>query len=1041
MSIFQKSILNSYKQDEDLVESRYIKYRKYLSKSEDIKSWKEEEYQDGFLRDVFEYCLGYTLKTTNPQDYNLTRERKNETDGKKADGGILIDNKTVGVIELKSYSTKNLDKKISKDKLSPVDQAFGYLVSHSDARYVIVSNFDEIRLYIDKKTSYESFNLFSLDYDSFRMFHLIFSYESIKSEIPLQLKNKSQSFEVEISKQLYKDYSIFRTHLYENIIQNNTIDKIVALRCTQKLCDRIIFILFAEDRGLLNPNTIKEIREEFANQIRTNNTLYHIYKFYFNDIDKGNDRLSIPKYNGGLFATDELLDSLVIDDDILDMEAQKLSDYDFDSDVSVNILGHIFEQSLTDLEEMTATINNQKLDKTKTKRKKDGVFYTPEYITKYIVDNTLGKMCSDKREELNITEIESPKNSKRLNKKEQQTKDNLEIYKDWLFNLKILDPACGSGAFLNQALEYLIAEHKRLQNDLALMGDLFASYTVEEKVLENNLYGVDINEDAIEIAKLSLWLRTAKRGRCLTSLADKIKCGNSLLSMPFSEGDFDIVIGNPPYVRVQGLKSNYENESKIYEEKYTSAVGNYDIYVLFLEKSFKMLKKDGKLSYILPHKFLVSDFGSGIRGFLSDNQAVESLLHFGSEMVFADASTYTCIIDLSHNNKELKFKHIKPSDIFDFFEYDSISYTQLDSTKWNLTNQSISKVLNKLNTQPLKVKDVFSKIFQGLATSGDNVYLLLSTKDGLYSKSLDKIVEVEDGLLKPILKGEDISRYKSLSNKYFVIFPYTIDDGKAKPMSEEYIRDNYPKGYEYLKANEEFLRGREKGRFDNPKEWFLFSRKQGIDGVEQNKIITPDIALRSQMSIDSGKYYHGTTLYSFIKKDNTKEDYRYFLSLFNSSLMWIFIQNTSSELRGGYFRFKTKYLEQFPLPKLNNIDEQQPFIDKADTMLELNKKLYQVKQDFINELELDKIPKKLQAFELLEFDEFIKEYKKAKKLKFGDKLEEREFKNQWRALFDNDKAIVCELKSKIDTTDKEIDSMVYKLYNLTDEEVAIVESM
>ena len=134
-------------------------------------------------------------------------------------------------------------------------------------------------------------------------------------------------------------------------------------------------------------------------------------------------------------------------------------------------------------------------------RKKDGVFYTPEYITKYIVENTLGKMCSEKREELNITNVTAPQNPKKLNKSEQQTKDNLEIYKNWLFDLKILDPACGSGAFLNQALEFLIDEHINLQNDLALMGDLFASYTVEESVLEHNLYGVDINEDAVEIAK------------------------------------------------------------------------------------------------------------------------------------------------------------------------------------------------------------------------------------------------------------------------------------------------------------------------------------------------------------------------------------------------------------------------------------------------------------------------------------------------------------------------------------------------------------
>ncbi|MGJ0455740.1 N-6 DNA methylase [Aliarcobacter cryaerophilus] len=675
MSMFQKSIINSVKQDEAKVALRWASFQKFLEKVEYIKTVKEEKYQDGFLVDIFENCLGYTLDMTNPKSFNLEREKKNETDGKKADGVIYVNEKVVGVIELKGQDTKNLDKIET--------QAFNYHASHSNSKYIIISNFDELRFYVDKKTAYEKFNLFTLNYEEFKKLHLLISYESIKDDIPLKLKEKTNSFEQDISKKLYKDFSNFRTALFENIVKNNpTIDKQILLRLTQKLCDRIIFILFAEDRDLLRTNMIKEIREEFINQKFTNYTLYDIYKFYFDAINKGNDKLQIPQYNGGLFATDELLDSLIIDDFILNDNVQILSNYDFASEISVNILGHIFEQSLTDLEELQANIDNVNFDKTKSKRKKDGVFYTPEYITRYIVENTLGKMCSEKREELLIGNgILIPSNPKKLSKQEQQTKENLQEYKNWLLNLKILDPACGSGAFLNQALEYLISEHKNLQNDLALMGDLFASYMVEEEILEHNLYGVDINEDAVEIAKLSLWLRTAKRGRPLTKLADKIVCANSLLEMSFSENSFDVVIGNPPYVRVQGLKSNYENEAKLYEEKFVSATGNYDLYVLFMEQSFNMLNQNGKLSYILPHKFLISDFGSGIRGFLSENKAVENLLHFGSEMVFEDASTYTCIINLSHNNKKLDFKSISPNDIFNPFQYDSISYENLNSDK------------------------------------------------------------------------------------------------------------------------------------------------------------------------------------------------------------------------------------------------------------------------------------------------------------------------------------------------------------------------
>ncbi|MDN5377291.1 MAG: hypothetical protein PWQ42_587, partial [Sulfurospirillum sp.] len=378
--MFQNSILQNVSQDESLVALRWANYQSYKAKLDFLKTVKEEKYQDGFLKDIFESCLGYTLESTNPSEFNLEREKKNETDSKKADGVIYLDKKVIGIIELKDQKTKNLDK--------VEQQAFWYLTQHSNAKYVIISNFDELRFYFDKSTAYEEFFLFDLDYEGFKKLHLLLSYESIKEGIPLKLKEKTASFEASISKELYKDFSHFRNHLFENILKNNpTIEKTELLRYTQKLCDRIIFILFAEDRGLLQANTIKEIREEFKHQKFTNYTLYDIYKFYFHAINEGNEKLNIPRYNGGLFAKDELLDSLIIDNEVLDLEAQKLSDYDFASEVGVNILGHIFEQSLTDLEEIQASIEHIDFDKSKSKRKKDGVFYTPEYITRYIVQN------------------------------------------------------------------------------------------------------------------------------------------------------------------------------------------------------------------------------------------------------------------------------------------------------------------------------------------------------------------------------------------------------------------------------------------------------------------------------------------------------------------------------------------------------------------------------------------------------------------------------------------------------------------------------
>jgi len=1038
VSIFQKSVLKNVRQDESKVALRWAEYQKYLDKIDFIRTVKEEKYQDGFLKDIFENCLGYTLDSTNPNDFNLEREKKNETDGKKADCVIYVDNKVIGVIELKAQDTKNLD--------SIEAQAFNYHNSHTNSKYIIISNFDELRLYIDKKTTYEKFSLFNLNYEEFKKLHLLLSYESIKDNLPQKLKDKSASFEQDISKKLYKDFSSFRTHLFENLVKNNDLDKALLLRLTQKLCDRIIFILFAEDRGLLTANIIKEIRERHQNDGFGDRSMYDYYKLYFDAINKGNEKLNIPKYNGGLFAEDKTLDSLIIDDTILDMEAQSLSNYDFMSDVSVNILGHIFEQSLTDLEEINASINDTEFDNKKSKRKKDGVFYTPEYITKYIVDNTLGKLCIDKREELNLTEITAPKNPKKPTKKEQIIKDNLEKYRNWLFELKILDPACGSGAFLNQALEFLISEHKSLQKYLVVMGDITAYYEIEKSILENNLYGVDINEDATEIAKLSLWLRTASKGRELTNLNDKIICANSLLDMPFEDGSFDVVIGNPPYVRVQSIKSNYKDESKLYEETYQSATGKYDLYVLFMELSFKMLKKDGKLSYILPHKFLISDFGCGIRAYLSEHKAVEKLLHFGSEMVFKDASAYTCIITLSHNNKQLQFKHLSQKNIFDIFEYDSIEYDKLNSNKWNLTNQNTTNLLLKLNKQPLKVKDIFSGVYQGIVSVGDDIFMLSgSIKDNIfngYSKELGKTVKLESNILKPILKGQDIKRYSSLDTSLYIIYPHYLDtNNKTKPYEEDTFKIKYPLTYEYLLNFKEHLIAKKIKYKTNPKYWYSLHRSREISILEAKKIITPQLQNNPNFTYDMNQTYSDAGGYNLIRNKDIKEDFKFYLALLNSSIMWFFIKNTSAEFSGGYYYFKTKYIEPFPLPKLDDLEQQNIFIEKVDLVIHITKQLQETKQNFTNELKLEKIPKKLQDFEKLEFDDFVKEYTKAKKLKFADKLEERNFKNQWKALFENDSKIALDLKSQIDATDKYIDKMVYKLYYLTDDEIKIVEGL
>ncbi|NJX13945.1 Eco57I restriction-modification methylase domain-containing protein [Tamlana crocina] len=545
MGLFQNSVLNKYLKglDAEKVNDAYQQFIAHFHNptiQENIRNSKEEQYQGEFLIDLFVNVLGYTKNPT--PDFNLTTELKNIKGSKKTDGAILSREhaplaKALAVIELKGTNTTDLSKVET--------QAFGYKNNQPGCNYVITSNFEKLRFYIDNAVDFEEFNLFQLSKERFDILYLCLSAEYVLKDIPKQIKNESLTQEENVTKKLYKDYASFRNEIFNSIqAENPEYDKLTLFKKTQKLLDRFLFIFFAEDRLLLPPNSIRSILQQWTDlkdKYDEYFPLYNRFQKYFGYMNTGHkgQKHDIFAYNGGLFAPDEILDNISVDDDLLYKHTLNLSNYDFETEVSVNILGHIFEHSLNDIDEIQAEIQGTTTEQSKTKRKKDGVFYTPKYITKYIVDNTVGKLCEEKKAELNIQEAEYEKERKgrqkatikKLNKK-------LEDYRNWLLKITICDPACGSGAFLNQALEFLIAEHQYIDELQAkLFGDAMVLSEVENAILENNLFGVDINEESVEIAKLSLWLRTAQKGRKLTSLNHNIKCGNSLIDDPEMVGD------------------------------------------------------------------------------------------------------------------------------------------------------------------------------------------------------------------------------------------------------------------------------------------------------------------------------------------------------------------------------------------------------------------------------------------------------------------------------------------------------------------------
>jgi len=1067
MAIFQKSVVENFlsKLEESVIDSAYSRFKEVYSNIEAIKKLKEEQYQEGFIRDIFVYVLGYTLQPSS--NYNIELEKKNETDSKKADGAILKDGNVIGVIELKDNKTKNLDK--------VKDQAFGYKNNHKGCRYVISSNFRKLRFYIDDATEYEEFDLYYLDRNGFaRLFLYLSKEELLDKNTADKLKVKTKFHEEDISKKLYKDYSTFKHKFFNNIVKKNPqYDKLVLFKKSQKFLDRILFLLFAEDKKLIPENAISLIVDSWdsADDLHYK-PLYDLFKIFFTRLNEGHTSKKtgyvIPAYNGGLFKKDEVLDNISVDDEVLRDDLLILSKYDFNTEVDVNILGHIFEHSLSELEEIEAEIKGEIADKQNSKRKKDGVFYTPKYITKYIVEDTIGKLCNEKKEELNIEDFDVSEYQNRngkVNAKGTVLFNVLQDYKKWLFELKILDPACGSGAFLNQALTYLIEEHKFVDDLIAeLTNTPLRLFDTDKSILENNIFGVDINNESVEIAKLSLWLRTAQKGRKLSNLSDNIKSGNSLISDVevagnkafnwqkefsdvFANGGFDVVIGNPPYLRVQGLRENFKKETEFYEKYFQSSTGRFDIYVLFMEKSFQLIKDVGVVSFILPHKFLVSDFGEGIRKFLADKRGVYSLIHFESEMVFADASTYTCIINLMHKNSDLKFKKINPAKIFDNFIFDVADYNSLSDKKWNLQSKSMENLFKKINSQPCKVKDVFENISQGIVSVGDDIFLMKGKIQGDkfigYSEKIKEKIIIEAQVMKPLLKGEDVKKYSALNNTYYCLYPHCVENGKTVPFEEEYFKKNYPLSYNYMLPFKDELIEKKIRYKTNPKAWYSLHRSREVSLFEQDKIITPEISLGTNMTYDESFMYHNTKCYTLTKRKNIIESYKFWLAILNSKLLWFFLSSTGYVLRGGFFTFKTKYLEPFPLPKLDNIELQEPFIKEVDLIIKNTKEFHNILNSFTNYLQsqfiIEKLSKKLQNWYKLEFVEFIKELNKAIKKTQAEKLSKLQ-EMDWMEVFDSKKRDALHLKDKIDKTDRKIDQMVYELYDLNQEEIRLIEN-
>lgn len=1040
MSLFQKSVITKYlnTQNKERISLKWESYKTHFLNpkvQEEIRSLKEEQYQGEFLEDLFVKILGYTKPASSSETpYNLTTEYKNVKDSKKADGAIIIDTKVKAVIELKGTNTTDLGK---------IEvQAFGYKNNQPECVYVITSNFEKLRFYIDNAIEHLEFNLFTLTQEEFSLLYLCLGYENIANDVAKKIKEESLSEEDVITKKLYKDYSVFKRELYQSLVAlNPTYEPLELFKKSQKLLDRFLFLLFGEDRNLLPPNSIKLILSQW-NQLRELDEytpLYDRFKKYFGYLNTGykGKQYDVFAYNGGLFKPDEILDTIIIDDDLLYKHTLKLSEYDFASEVDVNILGHIFENSLNELDEIKAQLEGAVIDKSKTKRKKDGVFYTPKYITKYIVENTVGKLCTEKKHELEILEEEYFTDKKRQKKTIKGLVDKLEAYRKWLLQVTIIDPACGSGAFLNEALNFLIAEHTYVDELQAkLFGDAMVLSDVEKSILENNLFGVDLNEESVEIAKLSLWLRTAQPNRKLNDLSSNIKCGNSLIDDPeiagdkafnwrnefpkvFEKGGFDVVIGNPPYVRQELFK-----EIKPYlEQNYKCYNSIADLYTYFIEKGLIIMKSEGLFSFILPNKFLKATYGNEIRNVIKSESNIELIYDFDDYPVFEDATTYPLIFVISKIKVELDFRYSIINKKAREFPLDMLVKNEIlvsknllrDSGEWNFISNKLENIFNKIKSQSFELSFYVNKqVYLGIKTGKNEAFII---DESIKNKIVEESPQ-DENLILPIATGKEIYRYKYVDNQKYLLFTkYDLD-----------VKNDYPAIYNWLSTFESDL----KKRGDKGKEWWNLRTCDYYDKIVQPKIIWRSISSECGFYLDcNGDLLLSNNNY-FISSNNYN-----LLGILNSKLTFLFLSNACTSLQGGFFDFRRDKVMQVPISK--RIDTEGNIIgENAKMQQQKNELLYELSNKFQRTIqrkfELDDLPKKLQDWYKLTYPEFIKELAKKKvKLSLSQEAE-------WEDYFIEESKKVLEIQSQIDATDKAIDTLVYELYELTEEEIEIVEN-
>ena len=838
----------------------------------------------------------------------------------------------------------------------------------------------------------------------------------------------------ELENAFYKEYRAYREHLYLALLEANpnfpgTKGRLV--RMAQKILDRSIFIFYCEDMGralgyppqLLRDFLIDRSRDPYFDG-EGNSIWQDVCRLYraMNDGTAFGDH-QLNQFNGGLFAADEELEGLRVPNRLFCVRGQGHDEaslyqnaltllylsaaYNYAADLAQGVaaqpehnaepgtaeaaadarkadpntalglytLGRIFEQSITELEILEAEADGRVSVNKESKRKRDGVYYTPEWVVERIVRETVGKRLTDIKGEcgwaIDVT-----------GHAETQDVAAIDAYRLRLQDIRIIDPACGSGAFLITTLKYLLGEWGNIQElRRRVTGD---NQTRDEDavirdVLRNNLYGVDINPASVEITQLALWLHTARGDRPLSSLDAHIKDGNSLIDGRFWLGQidldlddaeerdrintfdwrerfpdafpadgpqgFDVVLGNPPYVKLQNFRKAHPDMASFLRNGrdgtdfrgYASAKsGSFDLYLPFIEKGLDILKPGGRLGYIAPSVWIMNKYGSGLRTLVANQRSLDRWLDFRSHQIFDEATVYTA---LQFFHKPADCEAPPPENLYVAAAPDglmaddpwggndsALGWEDIDfGDRWLMLSGHERTFVDRLDRDCLRLEDerFTEAIYQGLITSADPVYHLKKIAPGRFISVASGNIEVaiEDAIMHPLVSGDEAKRYIEPETDTFILFPYLAVDGRMTLIPAAQMELNFPNAWAYLGSHEADLRARESRTFDND-EWYQFGRTQNLGKQEMVKLVVAGTVPGMRVSLDTtgDKYLNNVRVNGILPAEGI--DSNFLLSVLNGPVADFVFRRIAKPKDNKFFEANKQFIAPIPIPIISTDDQQ-----------------------------------------------------------------------------------------------------------------------